>query len=241
MADSILINTNAYRFSMPSKPQPGPIVIYISNDQFGKSATIINDGIKAIADIPFNLCELTVYDWDTYLTPWKADAFMKGRTFNGQAAFLLQSLENDIIRAINDFSGNSKVYIAGYSLAGLFALYSLYETSIFNGAVCCSPSVWYPGWGNYANTHELKKGCCVYLSLGKLEKNTKHPLMKTVEDNINLQYDLLNRSPLAKGLQLDINEGGHFSNTNARMAAGITWLINKHQNSIYSTNGKRLN
>ncbi|ERL11412.1 hypothetical protein HMPREF1248_0438 [Coriobacteriaceae bacterium BV3Ac1] len=34
-----------------------------------------------------------------------------------------------------------EAYISGYSLAGLFALWSLYQTDIFKGAACVSGSL----------------------------------------------------------------------------------------------------
>ena len=59
-------------------------------------------------------------------------------------------------------------YIGGYSLAGLFALWTAYQTDIFKG-VAASPSVWFPGFAEYMKKNEIKTDT-VYLSLGDGEE-----------------------------------------------------------------------
>ena len=114
-------------------------------------------------------------------------------------------------------------YLAGYSLAGLFAMWSAYQTDIFEGVAAVSPSLWYPGWEDYAGKHRVKTPR-VYLSLGDKEAKTKNPVMATVEKAVIGQYERLR----AQGIQttFDMNKGNHFKNVDMRMAKGINYLVN---------------
>ena len=42
----------------------------------------------------------------------------------------------------------------GYSLAGLFALWSVFRSDRFKAAAAASPSVWFRGWLDYAASHQ---------------------------------------------------------------------------------------
>lgn len=71
--------------------------------------------------------------------------------------------------------------IAGYSLAGLFALWSVYQTDLFDRAASISGSLWFDGFLEFmkANTPKVK---FIYLSLGDKEKAAKNPRLAAVED-----------------------------------------------------------
>jgi predicted alpha/beta superfamily hydrolase len=104
-------------------------------------------------------------------------------------------------------------------------MWALYETDCFDGAVCCSGSLWYPGWMEYINQHKINKTSKIYLSLGKKEEKTKHPVMKSVGDSTRLQYEILRQNKLTKNVILEWNEGGHFGNTVQRVSDGISWIL----------------
>jgi predicted alpha/beta superfamily hydrolase len=116
--------------------------------------------------------------------------------------------------------------IGGYSLAGFFALWAAYQTDMFMGAVAASPSVWFPGWIEYAQSHQVKAGS-VYLSLGDKEEKTRNPVMRTVGDNIRRQYELLQADPGCSDCILEMNQGNHFKEPDIRTAKGFAWLLNK--------------
>ncbi len=60
--------------------------------------------------------------------------------------------------------------IAGYSLAGLFALYAICQTDVFSRVGCMSGSLWFPGFKEYVFSHEPKRWAdCIYFSLGDRE------------------------------------------------------------------------
>lgn len=223
--DNVLIKTNKYCLKQISSAWSKQVIIYVSSDKFGEGGWHIKQKIDILTNTEYTICELIVYDWDTYLTPWQTDMSMKGRSFLGKGNELLQGIESEIVSLIKQYTNISKLYIAGYSLAGLFSLWSLYESDVFDGAVCCSGSVWYPGWTEYISEHVLNKKSNVYLSLGKREKNTKHPVMQKVEDNMKMQHQLFTQDACIDKLMLEWNEGGHFDNTIERMVNGIVWII----------------
>ena len=56
--------------------------------------------------------------------------------------------------------------LAGYSLAGLFALYALYQTDVFARAASMSGSFWFEGIMEYVCSHEMSANLtvCIFLS-----------------------------------------------------------------------------
>lgn len=69
--------------------------------------------------------------------------------------------------------------IIGYSLAGLFALYAIYQTDTFSRVGSMFGSLWFPGMKEYILIHEPK--CwpdCMYFSLGDKERKTHKPVLK---------------------------------------------------------------
>ena len=119
-----------------------------------------------------------------------------------------------------------KCLIGGYSLAGFFALWASYQTLMFNGVAAVSPSVWYPDWMNYVETHKPMTSS-VYLSLGDREERTRNPVMARVGECIRKQHELL----ATQGINtiLEWNKGNHFQHTDERTANGFAWLINHIQ------------
>lgn len=210
-----LITTDLYDLIRYSYVPEGDVVIYISSRNFDGGAGNICD--KLSREISFY--ELRVDNWDDNLTPWSADAKMKGRVFGGNASQLLSMILEEVIPRVK-VSG-AKIFIAGYSLAGLFSLWSLYESDVFDGCACCSGSLWYPGWVDYARTHKISAPTKVYLSVGDREKNSKNEYMKKVEEAYAIQQELLGANSY-----FELNDGGHFNDVNERVTKGINWLIN---------------
>lgn len=78
------------------------------------------------------------------------------------------------------------VILGGYSLAGLFALWSAYQESCtvkLAAAAGMSLSVWFPGWLEYMKTKQIQTKR-VYLSLGDREERTRNAAMRQVGQNI---------------------------------------------------------
>lgn len=209
----------------------GPCVIYITGSFINYEVREIYQRALQTSGIKdYVFCELMVEAWDDMLTPWPADAGMKGRAFTGKGILLLKEIKEKLLPYLKEqFPDCNHIYIAGYSLAGLFALWSLYETDIFDGAVCCSGSLWYPAWKEYISEHFLNKKSDVYLSLGKKEEKTKHFLMKQVGENTRQQYLNLQQDDNANMVTLEWNEGGHFADTVERVPNGISWMLRQYK------------
>ena len=207
-----------------AKDPGSPLVILHTFEDEGAR---VLESIRSLTDRDFSLAVISDIDWNRDLSPWPAKAVFKGEPdFEGRANEHLADLTVSVIPEILSSlpARPVSIYIAGYSLAGLFALYSLYECDIFDGAASCSGSLWYPDFTSFAMTHRINAQR-VYLSLGSKESRTKNPVMATVENNTGVIYRHLKDKGLATVFEL--NEGGHFTEPVLRTARGIVWLINK--------------
>ena len=170
----------------------------------------------------FTLAAFRVNDWNADLSPWEAPPVFGSEGFSGGAEETLRFVTEELIPEFNGESG-TKIYIGGYSLAAFFALWSVYQTDLFSGAAAASPSVWFPGWTDYAGSHAVKTGK-VYLSLGNKEEKTRNPVMRTVGDNIRKQSEMLHADSSCECI-LEMNEGNHFKEPDIRTAKGFAWLL----------------
>ena len=75
-------------------------------------------------------------------------------------------MEDEFLPEIKSKFQGSETFLTGYSLAGLFSLWALYESDKFNGAVSCSSSLWFNKWDEYVSTHRIKASSKIYMSLG---------------------------------------------------------------------------
>lgn len=176
--------------------------------------------------IPCTFCAFQVKNWFKDLSPWKAPPVFGKTEFGDGAKETLAFVTDTLIPALLerfDLSEEIPVLLGGYSLAGLFALYAAYSTKRFAGCAAVSPSVWFPGWGEYADSHE-PGASRIYLSLGDREEKTKNRQMATVGMRIRKQKARLEeKSGIVSCLEW--NEGNHFSVPWQRMAKGFSWLL----------------
>ena len=75
-------------------------VIYITSRDFDGGA----QSIYTELDTSISFYELRVDNWDDNLTPWAADAKMKGRAFGGDGGKLLESIISDVIPVVGSQS-----------------------------------------------------------------------------------------------------------------------------------------
>ena len=140
-------------------------------------------------------------------------------------AFLVDNWNDDLLPYLKEkYGSDKKLYIGGYSLSALFALWASYNTDIFDGVVAASPSIWFPGFIKFAREKDIKVNK-IYLSLGNKEEKTKNKIMATVGDNIRDYYDML-RENANNNVILEWNEGNHFIDSDLRTAKGFAWIIN---------------
>lgn len=182
--------------------------------------------LKELNGDDFLLVAFMVNDWNEELTPWKHEPVFGKQGFGEGAKNTLSFILKELIPEIEKVckSPVKSYYLVGYSLAGLFALWCAYQTDLFMGIAACSPSTWYKGWIEYAQSHQIKT-TKVYLSLGDKEEHTKNPIMATVGNNIKKQYQLLIDNNIKT--TLEYNQGNHFVDSDKRTAKGMSWLLNK--------------
>ncbi len=174
--------------------------------------------IKANTKTDFGLTTLKVNSWNTDLSPWEAPAVFGNEGFGAGA-------ERTLEEVCGMCTDPDKTYvIGGYSLAGLFALWAVYQTDLFAGAAAASPSVWFPGFTDYMKTHEIRCSL-VYLSLGTKEEKTRNPVMSTVGGRIREAYDWLKSQDV--GCILEWNAGNHFRDADLRTAKGFAWVMDQ--------------
>lgn len=176
---------------------------------------------------PFTLVAIGGLDWNRELSPWACDGTVRdAEPFGGQASEFLYELLNQIIPQVESSLPCPPTWrgIAGYSLAGLFSLWALWQTDAFDRAASASGSLWFPGFIDYAHEHTMPNvPDAVYLSLGKKETKTPNRMMRHVLDDTRAMEALLvERSILTT---LELNPGNHFAQTDLRMARGIHWVL----------------
>ena len=164
----------------------------------------------------FRLIAVKVNDWNRDLSPWPAPPVFGNEPFGDGASQYL----NALLPLCKDRS--KTYYLGGYSLAGLFALWAAHETDAFVGVAAASPSVWFPGFAAYLQTHPIRAER-VYLSLGDCEEKTRNPVMATVGTRIREAYDLLRSH--GTDCTLEWNPGNHFKDPDLRTARAFLWAL----------------
>ena len=166
----------------------------------------------------FHLIAIEVNDWNSDLSPWAAPAVFGNRDFGGLASDTLEEVK----KYCKDDS--KTYYIGGYSLAGLFALWTAYQTDILRGVAAASPSVWFPGFSDYMKERTICTKA-VYLSLGDKEEKTKNAVMATVGDRIREAEKLLEEQKV--DCILEWNQGNHFKDADIRTARAFAWILSR--------------
>ena len=128
--------------------------------------TVMGDGestFRALRDLNAPDCNLLVVgklQWYHDMTPWSCPPLSKNDPpATGGADEYLKVLTTEMIPAANDRIQGTPLYvgIAGYSLAGLIALYAMYRCDIFEQVASISGSLWFPKFREYVLEHELMR------------------------------------------------------------------------------------
>jgi len=157
------------------------------------------------------------------MVPWDSPAaFKNSESFTGGANKYLRLLVEEIIPEAEKGLNGAPQWrgIAGYSLAGLFAVYAVCQIDVFSRVGSISGSLWFPGIKEYIFSHTPKRQPdYMYFSLGDRESKTRNPVLKTVQQNtedIQVFY-------WGKGVDtvFQLNPGNHFVHGVERTVAGI--------------------
>lgn len=221
------IELEGVRCRVVSLAGSGPAIIWIAGEDTGGDAfedmeNILGEKEDELGRYVLLMAEIE--GWDDSLSPWKAEA--GGRSFSGRGRKTQMWITDTVLPYLKkEFPGITEFAITGYSLAGLFSLWTYYETGVFKGAGCCSGSLWFPGWNEYADRARSPENGAVYLSLGGKEAGSGNVLTASVGTQYLRQKKRLLNDRNVRGCQYELNAGGHFSNPVKRMAKSIAWLI----------------
>ena len=136
-----------------------------------------------------------------------------------------QYLEKVLLPYIKANMHPIRLILGGYSLGGLFALWSVTRTDAFDAVYAGSPSLWMEGWNEYADAHPLKVEYA-YMSLGDKEECTRKQPFCIIGDRVRLQHKRHQAQLGSDHCILEWNEGGHFNEIEKRKAKGAAWIIN---------------
>ena len=179
---------------------------------------------------PYTLVSFSIKDWNKELSPWDAPPVFGKESFGSGANDTLCFIEDHLLPYIYQNFGISKdipVILGGYSLAGLFALWSCYQTNAFKAIAAASPSVWFPVFLDYVKENSTDTSV-IYLSLGDKEEKAKNPTMATVGDcikDLNAYFDSIDITTT-----LEWNEGNHFKDADIRTAKAFVWCMERINN-----------
>ena len=174
-----------------------------------------------------NLLVVGNIDWNHDMSPWyMSSIYSKEKSFSGGADEYLKLLIDEILpKAKELIEGEPKfIGISGYSLAGLFAVYAMYKTDVFDRVASMSGSLWFSNFIEYCKRNEYKRlPDKIYFSLGDKEANTRNPVLKTVQDKtieLSEYFKILGSEVI-----FELNPGNHFTDTILRSANGIKAIL----------------
>ena len=200
-------------------------IVYLNT--FSDEGRKVYEAAQAAGCPPFTLVAISDLDWNHDMAPWDSPpAFKNAEPCTGGGDDYLRLLTKEIIPTAEKELAGVPCWrgIAGYSLAGLFALYALYQTDLFSRVGSMSGSLWFPGMKEYIFSHEPKRWPDrMYFSLGDKESKTKNPILHTVRENTEEICPYYLRRGIGTVFQL--TPGNHFVQSVERTAAGIAWII----------------
>ena len=207
--------------------EPGSPVVYLNT--YGREGAQVFRLLQESGCRDLSLVAVSGLAWDHDMAPWDIPPISANDTpcTGGAGAYLRLLLEKIMPEAEDALPGKTAWRgIAGYSLAGLFAVYAVYQTDVFSRVGSISGSLWFPGIREYIFSHTLcRKPDCMYFSLGDKESRTRNPFLKCVQENTEAIRAFYERQGINTAFQL--NPGNHFKDGALRTAAGIQWIVDQ--------------
>lgn len=213
--------------SIFSSTEPEVPIIYLNT--FSGEGQKVYEATQTADCPPFTLVAISDLDWNHDMVPWDSPpAFKNAEPCTGGADDYLRLLTEEIIpTAEKELAGIPRWRgIAGYSLAGLFAMYSIYQTDLFSRVGSMSGALWFPGMKEYIFSHEPKHWPdYMYFSIGDKESKTRNPVMQSVQQNTEEIHAFYRGKGIDTMFQL--NPGNHYNQAVERTAAGLCWLLSR--------------
>lgn len=206
---------------------PGSPIVYLNSSE--EEEEQICQALQEFQCPDFTFVTISGLNWYHDLTPWAMPPITESAPpSTGGADQYLRLLTEEIVPTVETALQGAPCWrgLAGYSLAGLFAIYSLYRTQTFTRIASMSGSLWFEGFREYVLDHEMKgRPKHLYLSLGDRECRTGNSYLKTVlerTEEIAARY-----AEMGIDTHFQLNPGNHFKNVLRRIAAGIAWILDR--------------
>lgn len=215
-------NIEVYLSCVPDSP-----VIYLNT--LDEEGVQVYQALQEAGCRAFTLVAVSGLLWNHDMSPWAILPVIKNNiSCTGGADAYLKLLTEKIIPEVEQMVPGKILWrgLAGYSLAGLFALYSIYQTEAFARIASVSGSLWFPEFKEYAIVSQMKTVPeAIYISLGDKECRTRNHYMKTVQE----RTEEIAAYYREKGIDIfyELNPGNHFQDTVRRMALGIAWILGR--------------
>ncbi len=193
---------------------------------FSKNADDVLSACNKIGCPEFHLVSMTGIYWDEEMSPWAHEPVVaKNDHFTGEADNFLKMMETEIVPQVQKLIPDSQISILnGYSMGGLFALFTAYRSDLFDAYAAPSGSVWYPEFVDFVREHQFKKmPKAIYLSIGDKESRTRNKYLSHTESNMKELQLIYKDRGVATAFEL--NEGNHFKDVNHRIAKGLKWVL----------------
>jgi len=201
-----------------------PLIVFNTFEGDGED---VYQALQNMGCTSINLLVVGNIDWKHDMSPWYMPSiYSKEKSFSGGADEYLRLLVDEILpKAKELIEGEPKFTgIAGYSLAGLFTVYTMYKTDVFDRVASMSGSLWFSNFIEYCKRNEYKRlPDKIYFSLGDKEANTRNPVLKTVQDKtieLSEYFKILGSEVI-----FELNPGNHFTDTILRSAKGIKAIL----------------
>lgn len=203
---------------------PAPLVYSIDYHENGQ---LLMEACRQVGCDGFNLVTISGLHWNQELSPWPVDTVVsKDDNFSGGAPQWLPLLTDEVVPQVERLLDAPPTWrlLAGYSLAGLFAVWTAFQCDLFTRILSASGSMWYPGWLEYAREHEpVAPLQGIYLSVGDKESTSRNAVLQTVGERTRAMADLMAERGIPS--KFELNPGNHFKNPPLRVAKGINWLL----------------
>lgn len=201
-----------------------PLVYSIDYHENGQ---LLLDACRQVDSGGFNLVTISGLHWNQELSPWPVETVVsRDDKFTGGASEWLAVLTGEVVPQVErllDVPPSWRL-LAGYSMAGLFAVWAAHQCKLFTRILSASGSMWFPGWLEYARQHAPAAPLQgVYLSVGDKESTSRNAVLQTVGDRTRAVAAVLDDRGVPT--KFELNPGNHFKNPPLRVAKGLKWLL----------------
>lgn len=200
--------------------------LIVLNNYSGDGSSVLK-GMEEVGTPECNLLVVGELKWDHDMTPWYCPPLSPQDTpCTGGADEYLHLLLSEILPKAKELIHGEPPFIgiAGYSLAGLFAVYAMYQCDTFDGVASMSGSLWFPKIKEFIMKHDIRKRPNrMYFSLGDREAHTRNNYLKTVQENT--EAIVQHYKDIGLDVTWELNPGNHFKDAAIRSAKGIKALL----------------